>query len=707
MLTAILTTGFPLPTGRRPQLRAPGEAPAGDGEFARAGRWLALFVAAAIVWTWPLARHLGSRIPHDPGDSLLNIWLIWWNARAVPFTTGWWSPPVFFPLPGTLALSEHLAGLAPLTSPLQWAGAGPVAAYNVAFILSFALSGFCAFLLVRRLAGGRAEASCLPSAGPGVAELAALVAGLVYGFGPYRAGQLAHLQVLTSQWMPLTLLAMHAWMTGGRRRWLLVAGAAWLLQALSNGYYLLFFPVLIALWLAWFVDWRREFRRGVALVGALTGASLPLIPLLLTYARVQGHLGLGRTAGEVLNFSPGPSALLQASGLLRFWPTVPTATTEAFLFPGVTAPALVAAAWIARLVRRAPHPSSPPAAAAGPASSRSRLAFYTGAAIVLWSLAFGAPAAGSSAWLHPWVLLARLPGYGALRVPARFAMLATLCASIAAGLAIVDLAPRRRAARRAFAALLLTGAIVDGWMATMPLVVPPGRADIPRMHGAAVLELPLGEGAVDTAAMYRAMTHRLPLVNGYSGHTPPHYAVLTIALRRGDPSAIEELARGRPLVILVNSAFDPGDRVRRLVEGLPGIQPRGGTGGGQVYLLPARGLRRAPGASRPWPAAARELRGFDLTLDLGTSRTVRTIGFPLRWHYGELDTRLRIQGSEDGRTWATVWEDWTGGPALAAAIESPLEAPVRLTVQDARMRYIRIYPATTWLQREIQAYGPE
>ena len=38
----------------------------------RALRIFAAFLALAVVWTWPLARHLSSRIPHDPGDPILN-----------------------------------------------------------------------------------------------------------------------------------------------------------------------------------------------------------------------------------------------------------------------------------------------------------------------------------------------------------------------------------------------------------------------------------------------------------------------------------------------------------------------------------------------------------------------------------------------------------------------------------------------------------
>ena len=83
------------------------------------------FLALAVFWTWPLAAHFTSRMPHDPGDPILNIWLLWWNAQAVPFTDRWWSPPIFHPMAGALALSEHLAGIGVVTTPLQLARRQP------------------------------------------------------------------------------------------------------------------------------------------------------------------------------------------------------------------------------------------------------------------------------------------------------------------------------------------------------------------------------------------------------------------------------------------------------------------------------------------------------------------------------------------------------------------------------------------------------
>ena len=319
----------------------------------------------------------------------------------------------------------------------------------------------------------------------------------------------------------------------------------------------------------------------------------------------------------------------------------------------------------------------------------------------MWAFAFGPGAP----WSHPYAVLAALPGYAALRVPARFAMLATLCASVAAGLSFARLAPRGRLPGFLFAAAVVAGLCIDGWLRPMPLATPPGRVLLPRVTDAIVLELPSDEGIVDVGAMYRQTQHGLPLVNGYSGHTPPHYRIFSTAIRRGDPSVIAEIAAGRRAVISVNDALDRDGAIRRLVEGLPGIDALGGSGGGAMFVLPASAVRRVAPAGERWRATVSRA-GDAVILDLGELRTVRTIGFAVRWHYGELATRLTVDASSDGGSWSNAWADWTGGSTLAAALVDPVLVPVRLTLPDVQARYVRIRPAPPWMQREIAAYAP-
>lgn len=152
-----------------------------------------VFVLAAVltlISAWPLVRHLASALPADLGDPVLETWILWWNAHTVPLTASWWNAPMFVPMKGAMALSESLLGLTPVTTPLQWLGLGPVAAHNIAFLLSGPLAALSAFLLATRLTPRRD---------------AALIAALAFGFAPYRIGQLSHLQVLWACWMPFAV----------------------------------------------------------------------------------------------------------------------------------------------------------------------------------------------------------------------------------------------------------------------------------------------------------------------------------------------------------------------------------------------------------------------------------------------------------------------------------------------------------------------
>jgi hypothetical protein len=303
----------------------------------------------AAAWTWPLPLHAANRFAHDPGDPLLNTFILWWDAHSVPLTASMWSAPFYWPMRDALALTEHLAGIALITSPIQWLGGSALLAYNLVLIASTWLAGLAVHLLVRRIIRVHPCASLPSTRVP--AEAGAWCAGVVWALAPYRASQLAHIQVLVTWWMPVALLALHAYYEDGRRRWLALFGGAWLVQSLSNGYYMFFLPVLVAGWLAAFTRWRSQWRRAAAVVAAWAICSLPLIPVLLEYYRVQRALGLFRTRTEMQLFSATWSSFVHYSPLLRFWPFHEPRTQEEFLFPGLAS--LVAIVAAVALRRRA------------------------------------------------------------------------------------------------------------------------------------------------------------------------------------------------------------------------------------------------------------------------------------------------------------------------------------------------------------------
>ena len=135
--------------------------------------------------------------------------------------------------------------------------------------------------------------------------------------------------------------------------------------------------------------------------------------------------GLARSIGEMRAYSAYPAAFLSATPMLRFWHTAEPRTTEQYLFPGVTALALVVAGlFVSQRARR-----------------DRRFQFYAGAALVMTALSFGPapdPRTLEVLW-HPYSWLTWLPGFGGLRVPTRMYMLAILCLAIAAGIAFAHL----------------------------------------------------------------------------------------------------------------------------------------------------------------------------------------------------------------------------------------------------------------------------
>src|SRR5262249_59913509 len=129
----------------------------------RFGIWhwaFGIYLPLALAWSWPLPIHLADRFTHDPGDPLLVTYLIWWNAHAIPFTQHWWNAPFFWPAPDSLALTEHMAGVSPITTPIQWLGGSPLLAYNIVILASIWWTLLATHALVRRLTNDHIAAAC-------------------------------------------------------------------------------------------------------------------------------------------------------------------------------------------------------------------------------------------------------------------------------------------------------------------------------------------------------------------------------------------------------------------------------------------------------------------------------------------------------------------------------------------------------------------
>src|SRR5207253_3020097 len=141
----------------------------------------------------------------------------------------------------------------------------------------------------------------------------------------------------------------------------------------------------------------------------------------------------------------------------------------------------------------------------------------------------------------PYALLAKLPGFNGIRVPARMWMLAAMSLATAAALIVARIAPDRR--RVMVAAIVTLGVMLDGWPRRFPVVAAPAMR-VTSTSARVRLGLPLHEAETET--MFGAISQERPVFNGYSGYAAPQHAALRDLLERHDDRILARLAAAEP-----------------------------------------------------------------------------------------------------------------------------------------------------------------
>jgi hypothetical protein len=249
-----------------------------------------VYLLLAVGLTWPLAIRLSTAVS-DLGDPLLNAWILDWVSYAlVHQPLHLFDAPMFHPSVMPLAYSEHLTGIALLVLPFHLAGVPPIALHNIAMLLGFGLSGYGAFVLARMFVRSFA---------------AAFAGGILYAFVSFKFDHLAHLQIVSSGWVPLTLAGLIACWRKPTWKRAAVFAAALAMNGLTNIYFLLFTAAALgaSMVVLFFIGRRQSARAWLGLLAALGTAALILLPFLLPY----------RTVSDLYNFKR-PELELRAAG---------------------------------------------------------------------------------------------------------------------------------------------------------------------------------------------------------------------------------------------------------------------------------------------------------------------------------------------------------------------------------------------------------
>ncbi len=485
---------------------------------------LLVFVALTIIMTWPWAAHIRDT-SFDNGDSYLMSWALAWDFHQT------FRDPLhlfdsnnFFPYRYTLALSEHVWGIALLFFPAYAAGLSPLTVHGLAMLFGFALSGYGAFRLARTLTGS---------------TTAGWVAGVAFAFVPYRFHHIVHLPYVFAGWMPLLAEAVVRF--ARRRSWPRAAwlGLAFFMSGVSSIHWFLLGSVPTAVMAAFLFlrdepAARRGWTRAAVSIGA---ASLLLVPFFLPYQRARSLYGLERGSGEAAFYSARPIHWLTPDFNMRLWRGMGQSPgrPEFCLFPGFLLLALATLGMVLYFRKRS----------------------EAGTAGLLFAGLGFVGSFGMSTPFH-WLLFHLFPPFHAIRVPVRWAMVADLGLAVLAGVATAELVAtwsERRSKIFGFgiAACLCGTLLFEDRMA--PLYLNRGEPDpdpltrfleeTPMAGG--LYELPDAFNETNALHVLRAADHWKPLVNGYSGFWPPIAQNLHDLMVDGKPTELLDALEAVPV----------------------------------------------------------------------------------------------------------------------------------------------------------------
>ena len=565
-----------------------------SGRITPALRVLTPFVIMAgveLVIFWPLIQRLSTAL-HDRFDTMLNTWILTWQARELiraPLAV--FNAPIFHPLPNMLALSEIIWPAAPMTVPILAASGNPLLVYNLTFLGTVFLAAVGMYLLALYVTHNRG---------------AALLAGIFYAFSPYQFGHIPQVQLLSIGWLPLTLLYLDRFWTKGRRRDGLMLALFIAAQTLSTFYYGFQVVLVVGLYVLVRLLLRPRqpsLHRLVQLLPWLALSALLILPFAWPYLRVRAELGLERSLTEAAEsgatltsfFLPRKDNPIYPAGLRSLVPS------PGDLFPGVIGGLLAVLGFIVWPKVRHGH------------LSRIYLIML---ALIAWILALGPRLKLTDGYLtdislpFAW-LFEHVPGMTVIRAPGRFSvtLYLALALALAAGATWLLGRVKRRTIRFALWALLVAICLAEfvvgreSFIAlTMPSLspAPPAYAWLAQQSPGTLLELPLtseidlgppqgatvGDGATDAWADLNRMryqffqtAHWQPIVDGYSGFRPPHHRELGLSLASFPDERSVSMLRGLGVTwVLVHSeimeAFQPGRAaaLRAQLDRAPGIE---------------------------------------------------------------------------------------------------------------------------------------
>lgn len=727
-----------------------------DDVIKRGALLAALFLGAALLLTHPLAGSLGSALPGNLGDPLLNTWTLGWGAQWLGGGRHVWDAPIFHPHPDTFAYSEHLLGISLFVAPVYWLTGNAVLMYNVALLASFVLAGAGMYLLVKSLTGRRDVA---------------IVMALAFACSPIRIAQIARLQMLMTGWLPLALWGIHRYAATRRGGYLATFGISTVLLVLSNMYMLLIGALPIGAAIVFELVrggrgrevWSRRLTLARDFALALGLAGLALWPVVDKYRDVQAAMGFRRDSDEVVRYSATPRSYLSAFETMEWLPWVyPEATADRALYAGGAILLLAGLAIVIAASRRLRRQNQ------GHTEGQDKAAFgfYLLLTMTAVALSFGPImrdwhgqpiGSGPYQWIQT-----LLPVIDGLRAPGRFGLVAAIGLGVMAGFCATWLIGSSHGTRRR--AVLIASAlfvVIEAW--PVRFIVEPfhaaGRPEDEALYqylgqqpAASLVELP---GAPHVSKVpngvlvyqLETLEHPHALVNGSTGFNTP---LADLIEGTGSPfSDPTEVAAGVKMLrtigvryVAVHTAdyLDPehAGRIVDALRGAKGLVAHRTFGTNHLFELDTRGvvppkpkpdhpkiaigphqLMASHGRDRAFAAVDNRLESRWTTghrssaawmrIQLDASHDVRHVRLDLGPSREAYPRDLRIVSTDDRGQERQLYKGAVLHRLAIGLVHEPLVAPIVIPLppNDTRVLTLHVSDATRdeWSVHELALFG--
>lgn len=456
------------------------------------------YLGVSVWWLYPLAQVMEDHLPNHAArqplvfaDLELVVWALAWGSRAlVTQPLEIFDANIFYPMPDSLAFSDHFFGLLPLFAPFYWVTDNPVMSANMTILAIFALRALSMQILLRRYTGPEA----------------AILGALFFSFTPNAADGIVKFYLLATFGLVLSFFLVDRLLASPRVRDMVGLALMLSMQAATSVYLAfaaMFGTVAWTLSFLWFRRTELDARRIVGLLVAAGMAGLILVPLHLPYLRFDDGSILPdylRTTGENWSMSQAINFFhLRRFATLSVPPIV-------WLFAGLA------------LFPRRRMPMAPIVGSIFVALTSLTLSLGPEGRLL------GIPTGAVYVFLADIV-----PGMSAVRAPFRFLTLCTIAIPLLAGLGLHSVLFGLGQWPRRIVAILIGGFYLGVYAPQAQPMRLVERGEAPghvyaalakRDDGRAVLEIPRAPWGIAAQRMLGSTTHWHPIIDGYSGHPP-------------------------------------------------------------------------------------------------------------------------------------------------------------------------------------------